>query len=410
MLCFIAVGGFGGLLVGWVPRRTPASSIQLTEGAASRGAANTNIRHTKRLSPAKVLANAHGSMQGCLAAEWERAADLGLCQGERWLHSFVERANAQKRSAIRTTLVVGGNKAYDCVGWLRLSTGNQSYGSATWTRALQAALPSTSLRDNDAGQHVANKNVMPCGVCGQCKSVYPMLEKHAASEDGRVVCVEPLPANYEVISRAAEQLGWKDALQMVQAAGSNVSGTDMTADFPKSGRRFGFGAEAIGIGERGLWDGTDAEKVRLVSVDNLIKELRIVPDVLLIDAEGHDPAILAGARQLLASASVGLVQFEKHAVGMWASTRLSTVIIELDGLGYVCFWSGLHYTHPILPGLSYPKYKEPSVGNILCAHHKHRNWLHALGNSMSEETCKCLGIANNSRPNRYRFRFGCNTA
>ena len=355
-------------------------------------------------------------MQTCLTDEWMRDADgdiLPVCQGEEWIQKFVNRANAGNRSwLIRNTLVVGGNKAYDCVGWLRLLTGNNTYGSGSWTQALKAALPPQALRDNDRGKHVADNQVMPCGVCGQCKSVYPMLKEHAAYKGGQVVCVEPLPANYEVISRAAQQSGWKDALKMVQAAGSDAAGSGMTAEFPKSGYQFGFGAEAIGINDRTHWNGAEAQKVRLLSVDTLSDELRFVPDVLIIDAEGHDPAILAGARRTLSSARVGLLQFEVHTTGLWASTNVSTIVTELDKLGYTCYWSGKRYMHPVLPG-QYVERQEKRKGeaNIVCAHHAHAEWQHALGDSMSQETCRCLSLEPSSRtlgtPKGQRFRLGC---
>ena len=63
-------------------------------------------------------------------------------------------------------------------------------------------------------------------------------------------------------------------------------------------------------------------------------------DVLKIDCEGHDPAVLRGARATLRRTRV--LMFEVSGTGEWAGTRFSDVIQELDEAGFTCFWAGAH--------------------------------------------------------------------
>ena len=63
-------------------------------------------------------------------------------------------------------------------------------------------------------------------------------------------------------------------------------------------------------------------------------------DVLKIDCEGHDPAVLRGAHVTLRRTRV--VMFEVSNTGQWAETNFSDVIEELDEAGFTCFWAGAH--------------------------------------------------------------------
>ena len=115
----------------------------------------------------------------------------------------------------RNVLVVGGNKAYDCVGWARLAAGDAAYSAAAWTRRLEA---------------VANATAIPCGECKQCRSDYPLVSRPAPSAAAPVVaCVEPLPANVDALKVAAAEPPWARVLRVVDAAAMDAPGS---APFP----------------------------------------------------------------------------------------------------------------------------------------------------------------------------------
>ena len=142
----------------------------------------------------------------------------------------------------RNVLVVGGNKAYDCVGWARLAAGDAAYSAAAWTRRLEAA---------------ANATAIPCGECKQCRSDYPLVSRPAPSAAAPVVaCVEPLPANVDALKVAAAEPPWARVLRVVDAAAMDAPGS---APFPVG---LEFGMETWGVRRRlraGRGKGTSAQ-------------------------------------------------------------------------------------------------------------------------------------------------------
>ena len=99
-------------------------------------------------------------------------------------------------------------------------------------------------------------------------------------------------------------------------------------------------------------------------------------DVLSIDTEGNDPLVLQGARRTLAD-KVGYVEFEYHRVGAWATTKLSSVIQDLDGLGFVCYWIGVGKLWRIT-GCFHPSYDVPHWSNIGCVKASHVEWYEVM--------------------------------
>ena len=66
----------------------------------------------------------------------------------------------------------------------------------------------------------------------------------------------------------------------------------------------------------------------------------ILIDILLIDAEGHDPLVLAGSIKSLKLKRIRVIIFEYHNIGIWRKTILSLWITKLSELGYVCYYEG----------------------------------------------------------------------
>lgn len=153
------------------------------------------------------------------------------------------------------------------------------------------------------------------------------------------VCVEPMPANVNLLRGAVAQLGYKPsetreqgALHIVQAAVLDVS--NKTIGFPS-----GFaGQDDLGVHSTRVAN----VPVLVKTVDGIVAELDISRvDVLLVDTEGADPAVLRGAAGTLRS--VRYLEFEVHRdlVGTeWEKTTLASVVHELDALNFECFWAG----------------------------------------------------------------------
>lgn len=88
-------------------------------------------------------------------------------------------------------------------------------------------------------------------------------------------------------------------------------------------------------------------------------------DYLLIDTEGHESVVLQGALQTLRMKKVKMIVFEYHRVGMWAYTRVGTVVDLLDAEGYDCYWMGVNRLWPIT-GCYNAKMEFHNWANVAC--------------------------------------------
>ena len=81
--------------------------------------------------------------------------------------------------------------------------------------------------------------------------------------------------------------------------------------------------------------------VRATSVDDFIAQERIKHvDILKIDTEGFDPAVIKGAWRALSTGKVGILYFEYHSVGVWGATRLEDVARDLSEVHFACYLDG----------------------------------------------------------------------
>lgn len=79
----------------------------------------------------------------------------------------------------------------------------------------------------------------------------------------------------------------------------------------------------------------EKESVSLITLDAFSEELGIQEIALLkIDAEGHDPDVLKGAKGLLAHRRIGVVQFEYNWRWIYGDHLLYKVFMELSEYGY----------------------------------------------------------------------------
>lgn len=280
-----------------------------------------------------------------------------------------------------------------------MMTGDVDYSARSWYDALLSNCNSVvrarcPTREYNEGQS--------WNVCGS-ETELPLWQgalKRLATE---VICVEALPVTANILKAAASSLGWP--MEVVHAA--MTARTDPpTLMFPKS---LNFGTENLGLSGQGqnwaLWkkanrahnaSGSAGLRYPVVhvptqTVDSLVAHRRRPVEVLLIDAEGHDPDVLMGARRTLSSGSVGYIEFEVSYGGAWKFTSLNMTIAVLDKHGYDCFWAG-HKQLYLITGCwnrAYENRGRPFCavwGNVACAHRNHSQWHRALwksaGNAM----------------------------
>jgi len=72
-----------------------------------------------------------------------------------------------------------------------------------------------------------------------------------------------------------------------------------------------------------------------------------IVDILQIDTEGHDPAVLQGAFALIRRRSIRCLVFEYHNLGLWQTVKLQDVVVSLDLYYFDCYFQGKARLWPI---------------------------------------------------------------
>mmetsp|Transcript_11066 Transcript_11066/g.37671 ORF Transcript_11066/g.37671 Transcript_11066/m.37671 type:complete len:366 (-) Transcript_11066:143-1240(-) len=296
--------------------------------------------------------------RGCPSLEWTTTAAAFGCG----------------RESTGRAIVVGGNKGYDCVGWLRYFHGRDREGVSahSWKEDLTRILKSPRIE---------------CGACGQCRTEYSQLTSPTTSGPATVDCIEALRANADVLKAMSRRLNWRGkGLNSVHAAATSDTST-RSVKLPRGA----YGEERMGIGITTRRGQAGARRVWVptVTVDELVfgfsadrpavvkqADLR-VPAVLTVDTEGNDALVLQGATKTLASGLVGAVEFEYHSKGAWARRRLRDTIGFLDGFGFDCFYQTRRNLHRIT-GCWNESYEIRSWSNVLCANRAQPCWHKAI--------------------------------
>lgn len=179
-----------------------------------------------------------------------------------------------------------------------------------------------------------------CGVCGDCYEKITIAKGLGKDPfDVRVHCFEPAPSSFAILEYVYDKLkppsGTRHTWLQHNMGLYNESGDMM---WHESCAHAG-GGELCGIVAANT---PNAIKVPVVTVDDFAKQNGVWPDLLKIDAEGFDPAVLAGAEETLNYGHTPLVLFEFNPAlksgGLWHKIKLDPVINWFDTLGYDCYF------------------------------------------------------------------------
>ncbi|GIL61561.1 hypothetical protein Vafri_16020 [Volvox africanus] len=206
----------------------------------------------------------------------------------------------------------------------------------------------------------------PCGGCNECLQETPSrIVGSQATVD--VFCFEPSEIHGTSLTQARDALyGPPDStskpagketkvnFHITQAAVSNFSGI---ARFPVNCT-----GNICSLADKDQ----QTQEVKITTVDDLMRSRGLAYlDVLKIDTEGFDPAVLAGAYESLANQRVGLLSFEYHKLWNQSGSTLKQCVHYLDDLGYSCYYDG-----PVLAKVSGSCWKDAYEirrwSNIVC--------------------------------------------
>lgn len=215
-----------------------------------------------------------------------------------------------------TIMDIGCNKAYESMEYLHGVIPN--FGkNASAVAAIYAANTSASL-----------KAVQDC-ACPNCRDVAPLPPRQLTQKLAvTVYCAEPSTTHQHNLAIVQRELGLTQTLTMgslamtwkiLPLAFTNYKGT----------ARFSGGcdSELCSLGGEG-------DVVNTTTVDDFAYENGVSYfDVLKIDTEGFDSAVLEGAEGMLTQHKAGLVFFEYNVMGLWSNTTLQSVTARLQQWG-----------------------------------------------------------------------------
>lgn len=157
-----------------------------------------------------------------------------------------------------------------------------------------------------------------------------------------VLCVEPVPSNVELLRHMSDTLlGDVSSFEIIQAAVSDHKGLAYFENHPYKSHHHGYESGQISdLRRRDL----QYDEVPQITIDQMLHKRNIQKvDVLVVDVEGHDSAVLRGATQMIAKGALRMLIFEVHqdfSGTPWAKTTLLSVVDWLDEHEFDCFWTG----------------------------------------------------------------------
>ena len=245
------------------------------------------------------------------------------CPSVRWMDALLPALTPSTRGA--TMINVGANKGYDVRDFFERYDQAAAPSGDRWLRAL--------LKNNVTSQ--------PCGACGACGN---RIGRHSGrAQAATAIAVEAEPQNAKVLKRLFKTFGLeKRGAKVVHAAAGDGMGPAM-ANVAMSKE---IGDERGGVVHDGSKGASAIVEVKTTTIDELVSRYDLgFVDWCLIDAEGHDHAILRGAEASIKQKRLRVIAFEYGA--QWCKpgrgggcVPLQPTIAFLAAYDYRCWWLG----------------------------------------------------------------------
>ena len=278
--------------------------------------------------------------------------DRSHCPSESWLEAFYELSPSPKKIFIN----VGFNKGYNFAIWASLWAPHANVNKKTWHESL------ISLGIDD------------CGVCDDCKTSQTFNSSSIISNIASFKSSFSTTASIQFNSSSTlTMIGYdlnskniyliKNVTKILNNKFKNLQPFISIKVFHAAVTNHNNKVSNINDCFAGREDcsmedmkGRPGIDVRGVSIDRVVERLSlqksssihsnatvnhdILIDILLIDAEGHDPLVLAGSIKSLKMKRIRVIIFEYHSVALWRISSLETWVTKLAVYGYVCYFEG----------------------------------------------------------------------
>lgn len=161
---------------------------------------------------------------------------------------------------------------------------------------------------------------------------FTMLAADLVGEQGRVVAFEPTPRTIDTLQK---NVGSRPQVTIRRAAVWSTSGQLKLRDFGPRSSAFNTVLKDARSTKLELGRGEEIT-VDALPIDRFVREHRIIPDFVKIDAESAEQHVLQGMYHTLQDHSP-MVTLEVGDVGVAGAARSSALIESLEELGYVSY-------------------------------------------------------------------------
>lgn len=170
-----------------------------------------------------------------------------------------------------------------------------------------------------------SRMIRPGFVCfdvGANVGAYVLQFCHWAGPRGRVVAFEPNPETRSVLQQHIAMNGFTERVQVVPAAVGAGAGE---AIFFAAGSD---GMSRLHAPNPALADRSRKFSVAVLTLDDFVRDHGVSPNLILIDVEGFEVAVLEGARKLLNSCRTALTLVVEMHPSLWASANTDRNQVE----------------------------------------------------------------------------------
>mmetsp|Transcript_37651 Transcript_37651/g.118658 ORF Transcript_37651/g.118658 Transcript_37651/m.118658 type:complete len:343 (-) Transcript_37651:6132-7160(-) len=290
----------------------------------------------------------------CLRTKAERSArnfrshisrqkTFSSCPNTKWLQSLA----AFKKDGAHIFFDVGCNKGYESINLF-----------STWQ-------PRSNISPSRLHSVLQRRKVeKPCGNCNDCRDQRRKHRPQNVHQLPFVHCFEPNGRLVDVLQEAADKLLPGHDRRNWLIHHTAVSNTTNLVRFKRrcQNEKCSIVQDSSSI--------KDSYFVNSTTIDSVLSDYDIkFVDIMKIDAEGYDPAVLLGAHNALSAGAFGVVQFEYHGIGLWKTATLKNVIESMDGQGYTCFFDGRRHLTRIT-GCWSPHFEFHDWSNVVCGNRR----------------------------------------
>lgn len=124
--------------------------------------------------------------------------------------------------------------------------------------------------------------------CGAHHGAGTILLSRWVGDNGKVIVLEPVPDNLAILRRNIEIDKLKNVIEVPKAAGNSSGHVIMSRNSNAAVTTRRHGARS-------------ALEVECVTLDSIVRDLGVVPDLVKIDVEGYEYRVLEGCKSILAS-------------------------------------------------------------------------------------------------------------